>query len=102
MLKSELDVWRDNIGEEVFRQAQAEPAARLGRFSSALQTWFALAPHKEWIKQSGCVGGRACQWPNAIKVRRQRNHILNRDAARSEEHTSELQSLAYLVCRLLL
>src|SRR6185437_17103269 len=26
----------------------------------------------------------------------------NRSAARSEEHTSELQSLAYLVCRLLL
>src|SRR2546423_10716169 len=25
-----------------------------------------------------------------------------KDAARSEEHTSELQSLAYLVCRLLL
>src|SRR2546425_5797239 len=28
-------------------------------------------------------------------------HLLQR-AARSEEHTSELQSLAYLVCRLLL
>src|SRR5712672_865784 len=27
---------------------------------------------------------------------------LKEDAARSEEHTSELQSLAYLVCRLLL
>src|SRR5205823_13111595 len=27
---------------------------------------------------------------------------LNRHAVRSEEHTSELQSLAYLVCRLLL
>src|SRR2546425_8525523 len=27
---------------------------------------------------------------------------LGRDAPRSEEHTSELQSLAYLVCRLLL
>src|SRR5229473_7646831 len=26
----------------------------------------------------------------------------HRDAGRSEEHTSELQSLAYLVCRLLL
>src|SRR2546425_3349193 len=26
----------------------------------------------------------------------------DRDVARSEEHTSELQSLAYLVCRLLL
>src|SRR2546425_13104622 len=29
-----------------------------------------------------------------------RNHL--RDQQRSEEHTSELQSLAYLVCRLLL
>src|SRR2546425_7711112 len=29
-------------------------------------------------------------------------HISVRGAARSEEHTSELQSLAYLVCRLLL
>src|SRR2546425_9352312 len=28
--------------------------------------------------------------------------VLNRPAQRSEEHTSELQSLAYLVCRLLL
>src|SRR2546425_6413272 len=28
--------------------------------------------------------------------------IIARPAARSEEHTSELQSLAYLVCRLLL
>src|SRR2546425_2346601 len=29
-------------------------------------------------------------------------HVLHRDENRSEEHTSELQSLAYLVCRLLL
>src|SRR2546425_4799381 len=28
--------------------------------------------------------------------------VINRTANRSEEHTSELQSLAYLVCRLLL
>src|SRR3989441_1097564 len=28
--------------------------------------------------------------------------VVRRDAERSEEHTSELQSLAYLVCRLLL
>src|SRR2546425_12794522 len=28
--------------------------------------------------------------------------LLNRELRRSEEHTSELQSLAYLVCRLLL
>src|SRR2546425_9706876 len=30
------------------------------------------------------------------------NFFWRRHAARSEEHTSELQSLAYLVCRLLL
>src|SRR2546425_3094836 len=35
--------------------------------------------------------------PTATKIR----HV-PRSAARSEEHTSELQSLAYLVCRLLL
>src|SRR2546425_8113923 len=29
-------------------------------------------------------------------------HVTGRAAPRSEEHTSELQSLAYLVCRLLL
>src|SRR2546425_7332318 len=31
-----------------------------------------------------------------------RFQTVGRDPARSEEHTSELQSLAYLVCRLLL
>src|SRR2546425_8876445 len=30
------------------------------------------------------------------------NRLTEREGARSEEHTSELQSLAYLVCRLLL
>src|SRR2546425_1191616 len=34
--------------------------------------------------------------------RRARPRLERRDADRSEEHTSELQSLAYLVCRLLL
>src|SRR5205823_14611086 len=32
----------------------------------------------------------------------QKSRNQNRERARSEEHTSELQSLAYLVCRLLL
>src|SRR2546425_6104644 len=35
--------------------------------------------------------GRGCVWPPST-----------RGSRRSEEHTSELQSLAYLVCRLLL
>src|SRR2546425_3618039 len=33
---------------------------------------------------------------------RRSSHLTRRPALRSEEHTSELQSLAYLVCRLLL
>src|SRR2546423_9446714 len=39
---------------------------------------------------------RRSRWGSAARSRRGRNR------ARSEEHTSELQSLAYLVCRLLL
>src|SRR2546423_3368234 len=39
-----------------------------------------------WLRSS--VRARACSWRSSIP--------------RSEEHTSELQSLAYLVCRLLL
>src|SRR2546425_9184785 len=44
-------------------------------------------------------GGAACACGSEAAVRRR-----PRDASepRSEEHTSELQSLAYLVCRLLL
>src|SRR2546425_7682125 len=37
----------------------------------------------------------------AHRLRAERNR-LKQDVVRSEEHTSELQSLAYLVCRLLL
>src|SRR2546425_9558689 len=36
------------------------------------------------------------------RIRRIQNAEVNHCADRSEEHTSELQSLAYLVCRLLL
>src|SRR2546425_6258848 len=40
--------------------------------------------------------------PVAALVRRAIRRELEREGVRSEEHTSELQSLAYLVCRLLL
>src|SRR5205823_12216776 len=36
-----------------------------------------------------------------VRARRARDHVVGA-GGRSEEHTSELQSLAYLVCRLLL
>src|SRR2546425_8269517 len=40
--------------------------------------------------------------PTAYFVNTARAALTDEDALRSEEHTSELQSLAYLVCRLLL
>src|SRR5205823_12564471 len=56
-----------------------------------------------------CLGGaaaapcerrrRGAREPAGEPLRRNRSQLC---AARSEEHTSELQSLAYLVCRLLL
>src|ERR1041384_8278982 len=49
------------------------------------------------------VGGwSGCVAPDAPERRADALHDGNRRADRSDEHTSELQSLAYLVCRLLL
>src|SRR5205823_10246915 len=44
----------------------------------------------------------AWQVRNNVRLHRARLHVINSQDIRSEEHTSELQSLAYLVCRLLL
>src|SRR2546425_5669584 len=46
-------------------------------------------------------GGLGSQYPSSYR-RHPNPPVLIRNATRSEEHTSELQSLAYLVCRLLL
>src|SRR5687767_5285652 len=40
--------------------------------------------------------------PQGVRDEVAEDDLRRRDAGRSEEHTSELQSLAYLVCRLLL
>src|SRR2546425_8185237 len=50
--------------------------------------------------RSPAVAGDRVAGPGGM--RRQRLHLDLRRHGRSEEHTSELQSLAYLVCRLLL
>src|SRR2546425_8334732 len=48
--------------------------------------------------KEGVIGVLACAWwTRRHRVRREEISLM-----RSEEHTSELQSLAYLVCRLLL
>src|SRR2546425_4393532 len=52
------------------------------------------------------AGGHAARWaaPRARPTRSAESRVarIRSPAKRSEEHTSELQSLAYLVCRLLL
>src|SRR5437764_8430935 len=45
----------------------------------------------DWSKRCGCFGSRTTSWATDCTF-----------SMRSEEHTSELQSPMYLVCRLLL
>src|SRR5687767_15737096 len=52
--------------------------------------------------QRGLLGGGRGQEERRGEVRRLRERCAAGRQGRSEEHTSELQSLAYLVCRLLL
>src|SRR2546425_6322214 len=64
--------------------------------------WRAAARHVHAFDESG-IGdlvhrfARAVGGPHALP-----ESVVDLSAGRSEEHTSELQSLAYLVCRLLL
>src|SRR3712207_7178116 len=58
-------------------------------------------------RQGGRAGllGPVRQGVRRVRVRPARDHVppaFRRERARSEEHTSELQSRQYLVCRLLL
>src|SRR2546425_6332924 len=57
-----------------------------------------LSSDTSWIWQSR-DGGKTFRWVRAAAPLTGKP---NSCAGRSEEHTSELQSLAYLVCRLLL
>src|SRR5687767_15447851 len=57
-------------------------------------TLFRSARPRRARRAAGCWVRAPAQWPAPP--------CAGRRTARSEEHTSELQSLAYLVCRLLL
>ena len=48
------------------------------------------------------IDGEALKWAHAKMIKRKEERKILMVISRSEEHTSELQSLAYLVCRLLL
>src|SRR2546423_8790908 len=71
----------------LFRSQRAQAA----RVSSALDS-LPLARDEEGLRVERLLEGGGCGLPRRDE----------RVAVRSEEHTSELQSLAYLVCRLLL
>src|SRR5687767_15528333 len=78
------------------------PRSTLFPYTTLFRSDLGGRPEQTVIDATNEVGGddlvskRAC-----AHVRRRRDTILH-DNSRSEEHTSELQSLAYLVCRLLL
>src|SRR2546425_462277 len=56
------------------------------------------------VVKNSITDGQVCDWvkKNVKKSAADKAALLARLLNRSEEHTSELQSLAYLVCRLLL
>src|SRR5205823_7439390 len=63
----------------------------------AVLALLAFGPPGDWVARllgSLPFWGRALAWPAIVVT------IGHARARRSEEHTSELQSLAYLVCRL--
>src|SRR3712207_8285219 len=75
----------------LFRSMQATTAAT-GTRSRARRSWLrrSSAQNKSGMNEATRVCGQFV------------HIIMNPDEARSEEHTSELQSRQYLVCRLLL
>src|SRR3712207_8550982 len=61
---------------------------------------FRISPEGEWEQVAEYDG-----WPNGLKIHTDGRIFITdykRGLVRSEEHTSELQSRQYLVCRLLL
>src|SRR2546425_3769771 len=62
----------------------------------------ALPPCRHREGRAPCTPRESSRCSPRSPARRPRRGRSTRSDARSEEHTSELQSLAYLVCRLLL
>src|SRR2546425_9665060 len=58
---------------------------------------------RAWRTTPGCCARPIASWPTMSTAASSCPRLRNGSSTtRSEEHTSELQSLAYLVCRLLL
>src|SRR3989441_1741746 len=78
------------------------------RANRAVEYLSSISPIQGHVSRAACQRRRVSGRVRAVGTRyaaaaASSNHAHQpRDGARSEEHTSELQSLAYLVCRLLL
>src|SRR5687767_15998960 len=60
---------------------------------------------RKWLRERVVQGVKRASGRRGEEKEREREYLRNvpsKSSCRSEEHTSELQSLAYLVCRLLL
>src|SRR2546425_6310169 len=80
-----------------FLMIRRPPRSTLFPYTTLFRSVFGRAgPHTHRVRD------RAVRRPAARLLRRVGPADSLRGRARSEEHTSELQSLAYLVCRLLL
>src|SRR2546425_6709643 len=77
------------------------PYTTLFRSVKGLGTGGSLYQSQDPIRGVAVLDQSDADEPDLLIMRERLGSDL-RDVARSEEHTSELQSLAYLVCRLLL
>src|SRR2546425_8491715 len=75
----------------LFRSRRLALEIRLGLLRAPLEAAVAASLESAWRQLAGSAGTQLAVCSSALC-----------EDARSEEHTSELQSLAYLVCRLLL
>src|SRR3712207_7590336 len=85
------------------------PRSTLFPYTTLFRSWWSAQPTQTRIGLNGAASHSARQ-PRSLDLGIQRRLQRNfeaipeqiRDRTRSEEHTSELQSRQYLVCRLLL
>src|SRR5205823_9354232 len=87
LLERQLDITADRAATDFFRAA-------VGRFHNARP---AAGHNRETEPGNGCA-----RFSGELIIRIVALNAGRAENGRSEEHTSELQSLAYLVCRLLL
>src|SRR5687767_15433736 len=84
------------------RDLHSFPTRRSSDLADRPDTPYSAARDGFFNPFNGIAGANNPNVVGAIGSGRVWSRIRSRVAARSEEHTSELQSLAYLVCRLLL